>query len=126
MVEMKNNTQPISPTQSAPIQLTPAAIRYVRKKLSSQASGEGLRIGLKKSGCSGWLYTFDYGRQTGNEEATFMVANDIPIIISQQHLKIFKGTIIDYVKSGLNAHLTCLNPNEIARCGCGESVSLSE
>ena len=35
-----------------------------------------------------------------------------------------KGTELDYVKEGLNEGFKFINPNEKARCGCGESFSV--
>jgi iron-sulfur cluster assembly protein len=34
------------------------------------------------------------------------------------------GMILDWKKQGLNEGFEFINPNEIARCGCGESFTV--
>ena len=42
------------------ITLTENAAKQIRKQLAKRGKGLGLRIGVKKVGCSGFAYTFDY------------------------------------------------------------------
>ena len=43
---------------------------------------------------------------------------------SQQALMFLVGTELDYVEDKLGAQFVFRNPNEKARCGCGESFSV--
>ena len=43
-----------------PITLTENAAKQIRKQLAKRGKGLALRIGVKKVGCSGFAYTFDY------------------------------------------------------------------
>ncbi len=42
------------------ITLTESAARQIRTQLAKRGKGLGLRVGVKKVGCSGFAYTFDY------------------------------------------------------------------
>ena len=42
------------------ITLTENAAKQIRTQLAKRGKGLGLRVGVKKVGCSGFAYTFDY------------------------------------------------------------------
>ena len=42
------------------ITLTESAAQQIRTQLAKRGKGLGLRVGIKKVGCSGFAYTFDY------------------------------------------------------------------
>jgi iron-sulfur cluster assembly protein len=42
------------------ITLTERAAKQISKQLSKRGNGLGLKLGVKKSGCSGFAYTLDY------------------------------------------------------------------
>jgi iron-sulfur cluster assembly protein len=53
------------------IQLTPNAAQQIRKSLAKRGKGVGLRLGVKKVGCSGLAYTFDYADEVGANDVLF-------------------------------------------------------
>ena len=53
------------------IHLTPAAADRVRSFLTTRGHGEGLRLGIKKTGCSGWAWVVDYADAVNPEDAVF-------------------------------------------------------
>jgi len=107
---------------------TPGAFKHVQKVLSHHQEYQGLRLSVKKSGCSGLAYLFDYVKQVDPEDTCFVISDSQPqsvsVFIEPRWQHLFQGVTIDYVKTGLNARLECINPNEVARCGCGESFSV--
>ena len=50
------------------ITLTEAAARRVSDHLESRGHGEGLRLGVKTTGCSGLAYVVDFADEIGTEE----------------------------------------------------------
>ncbi len=42
------------------VSLTESAARQIKKQLEKRGQGVGLKLGVKKSGCSGYAYTLDY------------------------------------------------------------------
>ena len=55
---MKGPTTPVAT-------LTENAARQIRRSLAKRGKGVGLRLGIKKVGCSGLAYTFDYADDVG-------------------------------------------------------------
>ena len=90
---------------------------YHRKK------GIGMRIGVRTSGCSGFAYLLEFADQLfpGDLE---IEERGVTIIINKKDLVYLQGMEIDYTKKGLNEGFEFSNPNERARCGCGESFTV--
>jgi iron-sulfur cluster assembly protein len=107
------------------IRFTESAARQIRSQLASRGRGLGLRVGVKKTGCSGFSYTYDYADEIRPEDVTFLHF-DTRIVIDRQSLEFMDGSTIDYVKEGLKQAFKITNPRVDATCGCGESFSVKE
>jgi iron-sulfur cluster assembly protein len=79
------------------ISLTDSAATRVKSFLAARGHGRGLRLGVRKTGCSGFAYVINYA--DGPEPG-------------------------DFVKQGLNEAFRFRNPNVKGECGCGESFSV--
>ena len=53
------------------IALTPSAVEYVRGFLAQRGAGEGLRVGVKKSGCSGFAYVLDFAETVNADDVVY-------------------------------------------------------
>ena len=53
------------------ISLTQSAATRVRSFLEKRGRGVGLRIGVRKSGCSGYAYTIDYADAIDADDVVF-------------------------------------------------------
>lgn len=108
----------------AAISLTSAAASRVRELLATKGDGAiGLKLDVKPSGCSGFSYQLDFARQI--EPGCEVVAvDDIKVVIEPRAVMYVLGTELDYVEDRLGAQFVFRNPNEKARCGCGESFSV--
>lgn len=105
------------------IQLTENAASQIKKVLAKRGSGIGLRLGIKKVGCSGWAYTFDYADEIRPDDSTFE-AHDARLVIDAESLSALDGSVLDFHKEGLKEAFKVENPNVDATCGCGESFSV--
>ena len=109
------------------IQLTERAANRIRSYLEQEtaARGEavGLRIGVKRTGCSGYSYTVDYATDTGPGDQVH-VDRGVRVIVDRQHLPVLDGIVVDYVREGLNQKFIFTTPTAGESCGCGESFSL--
>lgn len=105
------------------ITLTDKAATRARTFLAEQAPGAALRLGVKPMGCSGNAYVVGYAETIGPEDQVFE-SHGIKIVVDQKNLVLLDGTEIDYAREGLNEGFRFTNPNEQARCGCGESFSV--
>ena len=105
------------------ISLTPSAVERVKSYLEKRGSGVGLRIGVKRTGCSGWAYMIDYADAIESSDVVFEEA-DVKVVVDQKTLALIDGTEVDFVKEGLNEAFKFRNPNIKGECGCGESFSV--
>lgn len=105
------------------VQLTQAAMDYFKKEVAKN-SALGLRLGVKKAGCSGYKYVVDFAKVVGEHDEKFLQSNGLEVFIDHESLPALAGMTIDYVKEGLNSKVKFINPNEVASCGCGESFSV--
>lgn len=105
------------------ITLTERAARQIRHQLDKRGKGIALRLGVKKSGCSGFAYSFDYADDILDDDQLFE-SNDAKVIVKRDQLSFIDGSEIDFVQEGLNSSFKFSNPNIDNTCGCGESFSL--
>ncbi|MDD3608410.1 MAG: iron-sulfur cluster assembly protein IscA [Halothiobacillaceae bacterium] len=105
------------------ITLTERASRHVASQLARRGRGEGLRVGVRPSGCSGMAYIIEFADTIEPDDAVFE-SHGVKLVISPQSLLYLDGTEIDFVREGLNEGLKFNNPNVRDQCGCGESFTV--
>ena len=105
------------------ITLTESAADRVRDYISRRGTGIGLRLGIKKTGCSGFAYTVNYADEVSDDDVVFDTA-DVKVIVDKDSLEYIDGTEVDYVREGLNEAFRFRNPRATGECGCGESFSV--
>jgi len=105
------------------ISLTNSAATRVKNFLEKRGRGVGLRIGVRKSGCSGYAYTIDYADAIEADDVVFD-RDGVKVIIDPESLSLIDGTEVDFVKDGLNEAFKFRNPNIKGECGCGESFTV--
>jgi iron-sulfur cluster assembly protein len=105
------------------ISLTTAAAERVRTFLSRRGHGIGLRLSVKKTGCSGFAYVVNYADDTGGNDLVFE-DQGVKVIVDRDSLAFLDGTQVDFVRQGLNEAFRFRNPNVKGECGCGESFTV--
>ena len=106
------------------IRLTENAARHVRSMLARRGAGVGLRVGTRKSGCSGFAYDVDYADEIGKDDIVFE-SHGVKVVVQAGSLPRLEGMEIDFVKTNLlNEGFEFRNPNVKNTCGCGESFSV--
>lgn len=105
------------------VSLTAAAAARVRDQLAQRGRGLGLRLGVRKTGCSGWAYAVDFADEVGPEDQVFEQSG-VRVVIGTADLPLLAGTEVDFVREGLNAAFRFRNPNVKGECGCGESFTV--
>jgi iron-sulfur cluster assembly protein len=105
--------------------LTEQAAKQIRKQLAKRGKGLALRIGMKKVGCSGFAYTFDYADELRQGDQIF-ASHDANVVVDVNSLTFLDGSRVDFVREGLNDSFRLDNPNVDNTCGCGESFILKE
>ncbi|MEE8296979.1 MAG: iron-sulfur cluster assembly protein IscA [Hyphomicrobium sp.] len=105
------------------ISLTPNAVERVRSYLAKRGRGLGLRVGVRKTGCSGYAYTIEYADAINPDDVVFD-EQGVKVVVNSESLKLIDGTVVDFVKQGINEAFKFRNPNVKGECGCGESFSV--
>jgi len=103
------------------INLTSAAETHIRKALLKQGA-IGIRFGVKQVGCSGYAYTTEY--ITEPISAVEQQFAGFSVFIKEEDRKYLTGLTVDFVRKGFQESFQFINPNEKARCGCGESFAV--
>ncbi|MDJ0655927.1 MAG: iron-sulfur cluster assembly accessory protein [Xanthomonadales bacterium] len=104
------------------ISLTETARNHVRSFLEKE-QGCGLRVGVKRTGCSGWAYTVEIALQPNDDDVEFL-DDGVTVLVPRDALAIIDGTEVDFVTQGLNRVFVFRNPNVTDECGCGESFAV--
>jgi iron-sulfur cluster assembly protein len=105
------------------ITLTENAAARVKSYLEQRGSGLGLRLGIKKTGCSGFAYVVNYADEIGPQDVVFE-HQGVSVVVDPDSLQLIDGTEVDFVKEGLNEAFKFRNPQASSECGCGESFSI--
>lgn len=106
-----------------PVAFTSAGADHARKSLANRAHGLGIRLGVRTTGCSGLAYTLEFVDSADAIDEVFE-SFGIQLFVSKKDLPYLDGMTLDYQKQGLNEGFAFINPNETARCGCGESFTV--
>jgi len=107
------------------IRLTENAAKQIQAQLAKRGRGLGLRVGVKKVGCSGFAYTYDYADALAPGDELFE-SHGTKVVVDAKSLDFLSGATLDFVKEGLKQAFKFDNPNVDAMCGCGESFSVKE
>lgn len=107
------------------ITLSQNAAMHIRKQLAKRGRGIGLRLGVKRVGCSGFAYTMDYADAVGTNDEVFE-SNDAKVVVDREALAYLDGMNVDFRREGLSESFKFDNPNVSATCGCGESFSVDK
>ena len=105
------------------IQLTESAAQRVKHFLEME-NGTALRLGVRKTGCSGWAYEVSIASESDDGDLVFL-DKGVKIVVDATSLPFLEGSRIDFITSGLNRTFQFDNPNATEECGCGESFTIS-
>jgi iron-sulfur cluster assembly protein len=106
------------------VTLTEAAAQHVAGMLSKRGHGLGLRVGTRKSGCTGFAYDIDYADELASTDQVFE-SFGVKVVVDADSLDRIDGMEIDFVRSSLlNQGFEFRNPKVKDTCGCGESFSV--
>jgi len=109
------------------ITITDSAAKYI-STIIEQGQKEnkayvGLRISIKKGGCSGNEYNFQYA-DVKHEYDEEIVDKGVKLFIDPSATMKILGSQMDYDDGMFSSGFVFKNPNELGRCGCGKSVQL--
>ena len=106
------------------ITFTEPAIKHLVSYLGSNAEYTGVRLSVKKTGCSGLSYVVDYVCSPLEDDLIIPLNENYLVCIDKASYPFLKNMNVDYVKQGLNYKFIFNNPNQTGQCGCGESFTV--
>jgi iron-sulfur cluster assembly protein len=107
------------------IKLTESAVQRIQDMLAKRDGSVGLRVGVVKSGCSGYSYAMDFATDI-SEQDSVIEQGGVKVIVNTDDMPMLDGMELDFVKQGLNQSFKFNNPNAVSECGCGESFSVTK
>ena len=76
------------------IELTPSAARRIQQQLKQRGHGVGLRLGISKTGCSGYGYKLDYAEQVAEDDTVFD-QHGATLVVRSEDLELLDGLRVD-------------------------------
>lgn len=107
------------------ISFSQSAINHLIAYLNKNESYRGVRLSVKKTGCSGFSYVVDYVTEPLQSDFEMPLVQDYSVWVDKSSYPFLKDMQVDYVKQGLNSKFIFNNPNQTGQCGCGESFTVS-
>ena len=105
------------------IHLTDPAAQQISRQLEKRGKGLGLRLGVKKSGCTGYAYVIDFQDAEPSDETVYE-DRGVRIYVPSDSVDFLSGTTVDFRREGISEAFRFDNPNVKAECGCGESFAV--
>ena len=84
----------------------------------------GLRVGIKTTGCSGMQYDVQFATEQKLFEDK-VEEKGVTLFIDPTAVMFLVGSEMDWQEDKFAARFVFNNPNEVARCGCGDSFSVA-
>ena len=107
------------------VTLTETAAFHVRRLMDSADNDViGIRVGVKTAGCSGMQYDVQFATEQKPFEDK-IEQDGVILFIDPTAVMFLIGSQMDWQEDKFSAKFVFNNPNETARCGCGESFSVS-
>lgn len=104
--------------------ITDAAAERIKVLMEQRdIPAKGIKIGIRSRGCSGLSYTLEYCDEVEKFDET-VEDKGVTVFIDAKAVMFLVGTEMDYVEEKLESGFRFNNPNEAARCGCGESFTV--
>jgi iron-sulfur cluster assembly accessory protein len=107
------------------VSVTPSAVAHFKRQLVNHLDAKAVRLSVKQSGCTGWMYVVDLVPEGKAEDLHMALGEGVELLIDPAALSVVSGTEIDYVTEGVNRQLKFNNPRVKDYCGCGESFSVT-
>ena len=109
------------------ITLTPKAVQMAKQKLAdADMPVEGLRLGVKGGGCSGYYYVYDFATKIKPQKDIVFDFDGLKVVVDNRSIEFLKGAVLDWEQSLMSYGFKWKNPNASGDCGCGESFDVGD
>jgi len=101
------------------------AAEKVKEQLAKRGTPESyLRLGVKGGGCSGFSYVLQFEDASPRAKDIVFEVEGVHIVVDAKSILYLNGCVLDWGKSLMNHGFQITNPNEKAKCGCGQSFTI--
>ena len=114
-----------NPPSAPPFRLTESAAARIRTLLEGEPEGTRFLISVLGGGCSGFQYHFDLAVKEPEPGDIVIEQDGAAVLVEEVALPFITGGEMDYVQNLASAGFEIKNPNADAKCGCGNSFSVS-
>lgn len=105
------------------ITVSAAATHRLKELFQKHPDAQGLRVGVKGGGCSGYSYVFDFDKQPPKDTDKVFSFEGFNIFVDSKSYFFLNGTELDFIDELMGQRFVFNNPNVTSSCGCGESVA---
>lgn len=123
MTQSVETFSPNEETQWEGVSMTEAAAKQIRNLMQQNPNSKGLSLSVKQSGCAGFGYIFEMIENPTDEHVVYQQDGAF-LYVQLKAMPYIDGTVIDYVREGLNQMFKFNNPKAQHACGCGESFGV--
>ena len=107
------------------LQITERAAANIQKLLvKDHPDAQGLRVGVRAGGCSGYEYVFEWESAPKPDDLVFAGPDGVRVWIDPRSHRVLDGTTLDYDTTLLSRGFVFQNPNAKTTCGCGSSFTV--
>ena len=113
-------------SETTSINLTPKAIEMGKQKVADAGEPvEGLRLGIKGGGCSGYYYVYDFAKKVRPNKDLVFDFDGLKVVVDTRSLKFLEGAVLDWEQGLMSYGFKWKNPNAVGDCGCGQSFEVA-
>ena len=107
------------------LNFTTKALAHFKHMVSMQGKENKVKLGVKKMGCNGHAYYFEFTSRANKSDHKISV-DSLDFFVPSDSINVIKGSQVDFTIEGLNQGIKFINPNASAVCGCGESFTVKD
>ena len=104
------------------LSITPEAARHLKTQVERKGVS-GVRISVKESGCTGYMYVMDEVDSSEADDVAITLDNGVSVFVDAESIGFLRGTELDYVREGINRTLKFKRQGAFQLCR-GRSVKL--
>lgn len=110
-------------SDTAALDLTPAAAKRVAWIAERQGKPAVLRLAVDGGGCAGFQYRFELADTIAADDKV-VIRDGATLVVDPMSFDLLDGSAVDFVESLGGAAFRVTNPNAASGCGCGSSFSV--
>ena len=107
------------------IAVTDRAVAEIKKAKAQRGKAtQGLRVGIRGGGCTGFSYLFEWSDTEPRPEDKVLSFEDgqVRVFVNPKSYIYLDGSTLEYQTTMMGRGFKFTNPNVKGTCGCGESV----